>query len=78
MLHRDFPVGIRSLDAVFRPRSIAVVGASDDPTRINGRPIAFAKRFGYEGAIYPINPTRKTVQGLTATPFKVTKRHVQP
>ncbi|CAJ95170.1 Pimeloyl-CoA synthetase [Cupriavidus necator] len=68
MSQREFPSGIRSLDAVFRPRSIAVVGASDDPTRINGRPIAFARRFGYEGAIYPINPSRQTVQGLRAYP----------
>ncbi|WP_167525595.1 acetate--CoA ligase family protein [Cupriavidus oxalaticus] len=62
------PAGIRSLDAVFRPRTIAVIGASDDPTRISGRPIAYALRYGYEGAIYPINPSRSTVQGLPAFP----------
>lgn len=29
---------------VFRPRSFAVLGASDDPGRIGGRPIAFTKQ----------------------------------
>lgn len=66
--HNGAPAGIRSLDAVFRPKSIAVIGASDDPARISGRPIAYARQFGYEGAIYPINPSRKTVQGLRAYP----------
>ena len=58
--------GLRSLDPVFRPRSIAVIGASDDPVRIGGRPISYALQYGYTGKIYPINPTRQTVQGLKA------------
>lgn len=57
----------RFLRDVFRPRSFAVLGASDDPARIGGRPIAFTRqRFG--GAIYPVNPKRETVQGLRAWP----------
>ncbi len=57
-----------SLDALFAPRSIAILGASDDPTRIGGRPLAYLKAAGFEGPIYPVNPTRETVQGLTAYP----------
>lgn len=57
-----------SLDALLRPRSIAVVGASDDPTRIGGRPIRHLKDGGYYGAIYPINPSRVSVQGIKAWP----------
>jgi acyl-CoA synthetase (NDP forming) len=52
----------------FRPRSIAFVGASDDPQRIGGRPLAYSLRDGFNGAIFPINPGRATVQGLPAWP----------
>jgi acyl-CoA synthetase (NDP forming) len=56
-----------SLDALFRPRSVAVIGASSDANRIGGRPIAFSKR-AFSGAIVPINPNRSEIQGLTAYP----------
>ncbi|MBN2973366.1 acetate--CoA ligase family protein [Roseomonas aeriglobus] len=56
------------LDVFFQPRSIAFVGASDDPQRIGGRPLAYSLRDGFEGAMFPINPGRKTVQGLSAWP----------
>jgi acyl-CoA synthetase (NDP forming) len=50
------------------PQSVAVIGASDDPSRIGGRPIAFMRSQGYQGKIFPVNPNRTTVQGLTAYP----------
>ncbi|MGH7365223.1 MAG: acetate--CoA ligase family protein, partial [Candidatus Rokuibacteriota bacterium] len=56
------------LSAVFRPRAIAVVGASDDPVKIGGRPLAFLLRHGYGGRVFPVNPSRATVQGLPAFP----------
>ncbi|WP_326542623.1 acetate--CoA ligase family protein [Pseudorhodoferax sp.] len=46
------------------PRSIAVIGASDNAHKIGGRPIAYLSRFGFQGPVYPINPTRPEVQGL--------------
>lgn len=55
-----------ALDPMVRPRSVAVIGASDDPTRIGGRPIAYMQRQGFAGAIWPVNPKRDTVQGLRA------------
>ena len=55
-----------ALDAMIRPRSVAVIGASDDATRIGGRPIAYMKDQGFAGAILPVNPNRATVQGLPA------------
>lgn len=55
-----------SLDALFSPRSIAVVGASDTPTRIGGVPVDLLKRMGWAGRILPINPKASTVQGLPA------------
>ena len=60
-----------NLDSVRRllaPKSVAVVGASDDPTRVGGRPIQRMLAAGYPGAIYPVNPKRERVQGLVAYP----------
>ena len=59
----DPPQGLRCLMA---PDSVAVVGASSDPGRIGGRPIDWMRRAGFQGAIYPVNPTRAEVQGLPA------------
>ncbi|VFT42393.1 pimeloyl-CoA synthetase [Pseudomonas aeruginosa] len=38
-----------SLTPLIEPRSVAVIGASSDPTRIGGRPIAYMLRHGYAG-----------------------------
>jgi len=54
-----------SLDALLRPRSIAVIGASDNPKRIGGVPVDLLKRAGFE-RLYPVNPKNETVQGLAA------------
>lgn len=50
------------------PRSVAVVGASDDPDKIGGRPIRYLSDFGFSGSVFPVNPSRQKVQGLTAYP----------
>ncbi|HTI81369.1 MAG TPA: acetate--CoA ligase family protein, partial [Acetobacteraceae bacterium] len=57
-----------SLTPLFAPRSVAVLGASSDPTRISGRPIAYMKAQGFPGGLYPINPNRTEIQGLKAYP----------
>lgn len=51
------------MHALFSPRSIAIVGASDDPSRIGGRPLKILTERGFEGAIYPVNPRQQAVQG---------------
>ena len=63
---RPNPPGPNSLDALFAPRSVAILGASDDATRIGGRPLTYLRAAGFQGPIYPVNPTRDTVQGLKA------------
>ncbi|MGE4238990.1 acetate--CoA ligase family protein [Ramlibacter sp.] len=56
-----------ALQRMFNPRSIAVIGASNDPNRIGGQPIELLKKY-FKGAIYAVNPTRDTVQGLKTYP----------
>jgi acyl-CoA synthetase (NDP forming) len=50
------------------PQSIAIVGASENPNRIGGRPLAFLARFGVKGRVYPINPKRTETQGFRTYP----------
>ena len=57
-----------SLSPLFAPRSVAVVGASSDPRRIGGRPIAAMLGKGFKGTILPVNPNRAEVQGLASYP----------
>ena len=52
-----------ALRTAIAPKSIAVIGASDNTNKIGGRPIAYLSRFGFQGKVYPINPMRSEVQG---------------
>ncbi|MGH7212582.1 MAG: CoA-binding protein, partial [Acetobacteraceae bacterium] len=54
------------LTPLLAPRSVAVLGASNDAARIGGRPIAYMLKSGFKGALYPVNPNRAEVQGLRA------------
>lgn len=53
-----------ALRIALAPKSIAVIGASDNTNKIGGRPIAYLSRFGFQGKVYPINPMRNEVQGF--------------
>lgn len=61
-------MNLQSLDTLLAPKSVAIIGASDDPARVGGRPIHRLLTAGYQGAIYPVNPKRSEVQGLKAYP----------
>src|SRR5262247_2854493 len=50
------------------PRSVAIVGQSDDASKAAGRPLKFLRRIGYDGRVYPINPRRDSVLGERAWP----------
>ena len=57
-----------SLSPLLTPASVAVLGASSDPARIGGRPIAYMLRQNFTGRILPVNPNRTEIQGLPAFP----------
>jgi acyl-CoA synthetase (NDP forming) len=63
----DHP-NLTGLDALIAPRSVAVIGASDDPDRIGGRPLSYMRAAGFQGQLFPVNPNRASVQGITAYP----------
>lgn len=52
------------ISAILNPKSVVVVGASNDPAKLTGRPIAFLQGQGYKGAVYPINPRYGEIAGL--------------
>jgi acyl-CoA synthetase (NDP forming) len=56
------------LRVLLEPRSVAIIGASTDPTRIGGRVLSYLLKGGYGGRIVPVNPNRAEVQGVPAVP----------
>ncbi len=55
------------IEALLRPKSIAIIGASEKPT-IGRRLIASLDRIGFRGAIFPINPNYSSVLGRPCYP----------
>lgn len=53
-----------SLKAALEPKSVVIVGASEDINKIGGRPIRFMQQFGFQGRIHALNPNRSIVQGI--------------
>ena len=54
------------LDSLFRPRSVAVIGASTKDLSIGNRVIKNLVDFGFTGTVYPINPSADEVRGIKA------------
>ena len=54
--------------ALLAPRSVAIVGQSNDTAKTAGRPLKFLRQAGYAGRIYPVNERRDTVLGERAWP----------
>ena len=56
------------LKAALDPRSVAIIGASESPNKVGGRPVHYLDKFGFKGRIFPINPSRAEVQGHKCYP----------
>ncbi len=57
-----------AIQKLMEPRSIAVIGASTDPKKTAGRPIAYLQKHHFKGKIYPINPRVEEIAGLKCYP----------
>jgi acetyl coenzyme A synthetase (ADP forming)-like protein len=67
-LARERLAAAQSLRPILNPKSVAIVGASRHPGTIGAALVANAKRSGFGGAIYPINPQASEVEGLKSYP----------
>lgn len=56
------------LDSLFNPKSVAVIGASENPQKIGHRTLRLLLDHKYHGRVYPINPTSTKILDLTAYP----------
>lgn len=54
----------QSLDALFDPRSVAIVGASTDAEKLSGQPLRNLIACGYEGTIHVVHPTADVIEGV--------------
>jgi acyl-CoA synthetase (NDP forming) len=59
---------IRLGDALFNPRTVALVGASADAAKLASRPQRVLRKHGFTGTVIPINPGRKEINGDHAWP----------
>ncbi|MDD7936801.1 bifunctional GNAT family N-acetyltransferase/acetate--CoA ligase family protein [Actinomycetospora lutea] len=67
-LSREQRAEARSVANVLSPRSVAVVGASPDPTKIGHVVFANLLRGGFTGPVYPVHPEARSVRGVRAYP----------
>jgi acetyltransferase len=54
------------LESLFRPKAVAVIGASSKELSIGNRVIKNLIDFGFRGSIYPINPSADEIRGIKA------------
>ena len=67
-------MSIRNLDALFKPRSIAVVGASNQPHTVGYALWQNVSSDDYQGAVFPVNLKYDTVQGVRIEAWPTCRR----
>jgi acetyltransferase len=60
--------GPRGLDAIFSPRSVAVIGATEREGSVGRTVLQNLLRTPFGGPVYPINPKRQSVLGVRCYP----------
>ncbi len=61
-------MAIKKLDSIFNPRRIALLGVSNNPNSVGGITLRNLVSGGYNGVVYPVNPKREAVFGITCYP----------
>jgi len=60
---RESHAAASAVRGILEPRTIAVIGASRDPTSIGGRLFRNLVTYPFQGTVYPVNPSASSVQG---------------
>jgi len=55
---------IKTLQKIFRPQRIAIVGVSNDPNSVGGITLRNLVSGGFQGVVYPVNPKYEAVMGI--------------
>ena len=63
---REQAAEARGVHNALHPRSIAVIGASNDPAKIGHAVLANLLRGNFSGPVFPVNPTARSVRGVRA------------
>ncbi|SHE74925.1 acetyltransferase [Mariniphaga anaerophila] len=61
-------MAIKSLDSIFKPKRIALIGVSNNPDSVGGITLRNLVSGGYNGVVYPVNPKREAVLGIPCFP----------
>ncbi|RLD81277.1 MAG: GNAT family N-acetyltransferase [Bacteroidetes bacterium] len=61
-------MSIRTLDKIFKPKRIALIGVSNNPDSVAGIALKNIVGGGYQGVVYPINPKYEAVMGISCYP----------
>src|SRR3984893_13624613 len=61
-------MSVRNLDKLFKPRSVAVIGASPRPDSVGGVVARNLRRAGFGGELMLVNPHHQTIDGLSVHP----------
>jgi len=56
------------IERFFSPKSIAIIGASQDLVTISGQPLKHMLAHGYKGKLYPVNPKYQEIAGVKCWP----------
>jgi acyl-CoA synthetase (NDP forming) len=54
------------LQALISPRTVALIGASENTNKLTARPMSFLKSHGFTGDIFPVNPNHDMINGSRA------------
>jgi acyl-CoA synthetase (NDP forming) len=61
-------IDMNAISKLMHPASVAVIGASADAAKTSGRPVAYLRKHGFGGDIYPVNPRYESIDGLPCYP----------
>ncbi len=61
-------MAIKKLNSIFKPKRIALIGVSDNPSSVGGITLRNLVGGGFTGVVYPVNPKREAVFGIPCYP----------